>query len=61
MEDLNHLGYPILSLGPAKALEPSTHEIFNIDHGSQFTSGELTGSLETEDIRISIGSWQGIW
>jgi hypothetical protein len=59
--DLNHLGYPILSLGPAKALAASTPEVFNIDRSSQFTSGELTGSLEKEDIRISMGSWPGIW
>ena len=36
-------------------------EIFNTDQGCQLTSGEFTGLLKTDDIRISMdgkGSWR---
>ena len=37
-----------------KALEKRRPEIFNSDQGSQFTSREFTGRLESEGIRISM-------
>ncbi len=39
-----------------KALRRSKPEIFNSDQGSQFTSQEFTGRLETAEISIS---WDG--
>lgn len=37
-----------------RALSISQPEIFNSDQGSQFTSGEFTGRLETAGVRISM-------
>ena len=37
-----------------EALMVSTHEIFNSDQGSQFTSSEFTGILKNAGIRISM-------
>ena len=37
-----------------RALWVSRPEIFNTDHGAQFTSKEFTGRLEEAEIRISM-------
>jgi len=39
-----------------RTLETSRPEIFNTDQGSQFTSGEFTGRLEADGIKISMDS-----
>lgn len=44
-----------------EALEKGRPEIFNSDQGSQFTSREFTGRLETAEIRISMDGRGGVF